>query len=105
MAFEEEATPVAATELEDARDRLKCQLRFTLNEHCTTMCDNNVPLTRCYWDQSSFLQSEWDQPLLGKYEGIPWQGVASQEGTKNGVLPMCIDNFIENADDFVTDGT
>ncbi len=104
MTTEEEAAPVAATDAEDARDLLKRQLRFTLNEYCTNMSDSNVPLTRCYWDQSAFLQSEWSQPLLGKYEGITWQNVAAREGTKNGVLPMGIDDFMENANDFLTDG-
>ncbi len=71
MAFDEAATQVAGTEEEEARDRQKCQLRFTLNEYCTTMSDKDVLLTRCYWDQSALLQSEWDQSLLGNMRGFP----------------------------------
>ncbi len=67
MAFDEGATQVAGTEQEEARDRQRCQLRLTFNEHCTDMSDLNVPLTRCYWYQSALLQSECDLPLLGTY--------------------------------------
>ena len=33
--------------------------------------------------------------MTGNYEGITWQNVAAREGTKNGVLPMGIDDFMK----------
>ena len=84
-------TPQGGQDLEDARDNEKIQLRFTHNEHTNNLSDKGAPLTRCYWDQSALLQSEWSEPILGKYEGLPWEStmeLRNPHGLEN-VLAAC----------------
>ena len=100
---EKPATHVAGTIDEEARDFEKRQLRFEMNEYCTDIRDKGVPLTRCYWNQSALLQSEWDQSILGKYDGIPWMVVITGRG-ENGGIPMGFAIIMEHGHDFISDG-
>ncbi len=88
--------PMMSYNEEELRDREKLQLRFAQNDYTTVVSDKGVKLTRCHWDQSSLLQSEWDVPIMGKNEGLPWQSVEGMDD-KRWVILMDRAAFLAHA--------
>ena len=78
------------------------QIRFTMNSYTNDRNDKDLPLTRCYWDQSALLQSEWSETILGKYEGLPIEGVLKLR-EKSGVIPLDWSTFLQHADLLVSE--
>ena len=73
-----------------------------MNEYTNDRNDKDVPLTRCYWDQSALLQSEWSETILGKYEGLSIEGVLKLR-EKSGVIPLDWSTFLQYADLLVSE--
>ena len=49
------------------------------------------------------LQSDWSEPILGKYEGLPWQSVLEML-SRSGVIPMDFVIYMNHADQFAFEG-
>ena len=79
-------------EADKDEDKQKMLLRFKVDDRLATQSSTGAKLLRCYWDQGALLASEWNVPLLGRYQNKAIELWLDEED-RCGVVPMDWDSF------------
>ena len=82
----DKGSSVEDVEADKDEDTQKMMLRLKVNDLLATQSSTGAKLLRCYWDQGALLASEWNVPLLGRYQNKE-KGTLARQGRQMWCRP------------------